>query len=153
MTEVTLKPCAFCGGAPLIGQTLDHAWYAMCEKDFCARLESYWRTEAEAVAAWNTRPASTEPADAPKQRPWCETCGKGVHEVLCPTCAKWWNDNPPPNDALAEAREALALARNRLQACAVEATVRAMAQSYEWAEWAADADAALSRLNAQGEKP
>jgi hypothetical protein len=29
-------------------------------------------------------------------RPWCETCDKDVHEVLCPTCAKWWSDNPPP---------------------------------------------------------
>ena len=30
-------------------------------------------------------------------RPHCDTCGKDVHEVLCPTCAKWWHDNPPPS--------------------------------------------------------
>ena len=53
--EVTLKPCPFCGGDPLIGQTLDHAWFAMCERDFCAKLETYWRTEAEAITAWNMR--------------------------------------------------------------------------------------------------
>lgn len=53
--EVTLKPCPFCGGDPLIGQTLDHAWFAMCERDFCAKLEAYWRTEAEAITAWNMR--------------------------------------------------------------------------------------------------
>lgn len=29
-------------------------------------------------------------------KPFCSTCGKDVHEVLCPTCAKWWNDNPLP---------------------------------------------------------
>lgn len=35
-------------------------------------------------------------ATTPGKRPWCETCGKDVDEVLCPVCAKWWNDNPPP---------------------------------------------------------
>lgn len=36
---------------------------------------------------------STTPATA--KRPWCETCGEGVAEVLCQTCAKWWHDNAP----------------------------------------------------------
>lgn len=52
-----LHSCPFCGGKALIGQTLDHAWYAMCEQDFCCKIDSYWRTEAEACAAWNTRAA------------------------------------------------------------------------------------------------
>jgi hypothetical protein len=39
------------------------------------------------------------PPKEPKQRPWCETCGKDVPEVLCPTCAKWWHDNPPELEA------------------------------------------------------
>jgi hypothetical protein len=28
-------------------------------------------------------------------KPWCETCGKPVYEILCPVCAKWWEDNKP----------------------------------------------------------
>jgi len=36
--------------------------------------------------------------EGPKRRPWCETCGKDVQEVLCPTCTKWWHDNPPPEE-------------------------------------------------------
>lgn len=30
-----------------------------------------------------------------RSKPWCDTCGCDVQEVLCPKCAKWWNDNPP----------------------------------------------------------
>ena len=55
-----LLPCPFCGGAPLIGQTLDDAWYAMCEQDHCARLDKYWPTKGEAIAAWGTRTNSEE---------------------------------------------------------------------------------------------
>ncbi len=35
-------------------------------------------------------------AASPPEKPWCETCGEAVSEILCPKCAKWWNDNPPP---------------------------------------------------------
>lgn len=45
-----------------------------------------------------------------EQRPWCETCGKDVAEVLCPTCAKWWNDNPPPAQPSGDMVEAAAKA-------------------------------------------
>lgn len=55
-----LKPCPFCGGEALIGQTLDNAWYAMCAKDHCSKLECYWRTKAEAITAWNTRAPSAD---------------------------------------------------------------------------------------------
>jgi len=57
-------PCPFCGGEALIGQTLDGAWYAWCAKDFCARLEAYWRTEAEALTAWNARTVQAELVEA-----------------------------------------------------------------------------------------
>ncbi len=36
-----------------------------------------------------TRPTATA------RRPHCETCGKDVHEILCPVCAKWWEENKP----------------------------------------------------------
>jgi hypothetical protein len=29
------------------------------------------------------------------EKPHCDTCGKDVTEVLCPVCAKWWEDNAP----------------------------------------------------------
>ncbi|WP_303758398.1 Lar family restriction alleviation protein [Sphingobium yanoikuyae] len=58
-------PCPICGNTALVGQTLDDAWYAMCSQDKCVRLDCYWRTRAEAIAAWNQRatptPAQVEP--------------------------------------------------------------------------------------------
>lgn len=63
-----LKPCPFCGSKALVGQTLDYAWYAMCEKDFCCKLDSYWKTEAEAIAAWNTRDQRALNEAAAKER-------------------------------------------------------------------------------------
>lgn len=50
---------------------------------------------------------------APPKRPWCETCGEDVREVLCPTCAKWWADDPP--DIIALGAE---LKKARMQAIA-----------------------------------
>lgn len=38
--------------------------------------------------------------DPIRPKPFCVTCGEGVAEVLCPDCAKWWNDNPPPDPIL-----------------------------------------------------
>ena len=61
------------------------------------------------------------------KRPWCETCGKDVAEVLCPTCAKWWNDNnPPPTDA--EIVEMLAKA--------MQYTMRRMGVVPKWTDYA-----------------
>ena len=37
-----------------------------------------------------------------RARPWCDTCGKDVIDVLCPTCAKWWDDNPLPSRDIPE---------------------------------------------------
>lgn len=34
-----------------------------------------------------------EQTDRDAAEPWCDTCGAAVHEILCPTCAKWWDDN------------------------------------------------------------
>lgn len=55
-------------------------------------------TEAEAIAAWNTRLSAASGGGGTVRRPWCETCGATVAEVLCSTCAKWWADNPPPSE-------------------------------------------------------
>ena len=50
-----LEACPFCGSPALVGQTLDDAWYVMCQEDKCLRIDNYWPTKDEAVAAWNTR--------------------------------------------------------------------------------------------------
>ena len=55
-----LKPCPFCGGEALIGETLDDTWFGMCGLDNCCVLESYWPTKDEAIAAWNTRVGDTQ---------------------------------------------------------------------------------------------
>jgi hypothetical protein len=51
---------------------------------------------AEAIRLYVERyckPADQRQGDAIRQKPWCDTCGKEVAEILCPTCAKWWEDN------------------------------------------------------------
>ena len=54
-----LLACPFCGSPALAGQTLDGAWYAMCQEDKCLRIDNYWRTRSEAITAWNTRTPHT----------------------------------------------------------------------------------------------
>jgi hypothetical protein len=34
-----------------------------------------------------------------RPKPFCETCGCDVGEVLCPKCAKWWDENQQKSDA------------------------------------------------------
>lgn len=53
----------------------------------------------------------------PVKKPFCGTCGKDVEEILCPTCAKWWEDNDPTTQALLqEAREVLTKIERRTSA-------------------------------------
>lgn len=102
----SLEPCpAEClhtvdRGGPTVYQRRSDIFGVHCQTCRCST--EYYATEAEAIAAWNTRSPNA------RKRPYCDTCGKDVYEVLCPTCAKWWADNPPPfpnarNEVLEEA--------------------------------------------------
>lgn len=63
-TLAALKPCPFCGGAKvLVSQTIDQMgpnWYATCCQNTCAFI-GYFVTQAEAIAAWNTRTGQLAP--------------------------------------------------------------------------------------------
>ena len=52
MTE--LLPCPFCGGGSRTYRTIVGRFVACCNNPFCASVGPFG-TEAEAVAAWNTR--------------------------------------------------------------------------------------------------
>jgi hypothetical protein len=72
---------------------------------------STWQT----ILALARRIEAEQAAVPVKQRLYCETCGKDVPEVLCPTCAKWWDDNAPTTDRdrIAELEAALRFYANR----------------------------------------
>ena len=143
MTHTDLKPCPFCGGKPEIVRKTAHfrkdrrIILVHCGTEDCLGRQPEWDdqggyererdTEAEAITAWNTRHPEydvfrvrlgcvyepTRTPDTAPRKPFCETCGKDVAEVLCPTCAKWWADNPPPapsqsRDLIAEAQQCVA---------------------------------------------
>ena len=79
--ETTLLPCPFCGGEAEIrtqafGGVVFFAW---C--DSCETRGDYYCTEAEAIAAWNTRHVET-----------CElsVCGWDNDTIQCMACGAYW---------------------------------------------------------------
>lgn len=96
MTE--LLPCPFCGGEAeiLTAESMrgGYLFGIMCN-DCCSRGDVY-DTEAEAIAAWNTRAertckvaASYSPSDMNEQAEWyfAFSCG----------CELYWDESEPPN--------------------------------------------------------
>lgn len=98
-----LLPCPFCGGEAevqhqtreLYGDVVD--WYGVyCKKQFCGYVSGQ-STEAEAVAAWNTRAERTCQADYRSGGYgiggwYCSECGGYMHDDMqqdmayCPNC-------------------------------------------------------------------
>lgn len=79
---VELLPCPFCGGRAISGMTLDNLGYAMCASDTCWGLAGYLPTEAEAIAAWNTRALSA-----------IRTAVKGLEWQIDAITGMWWADS------------------------------------------------------------
>ena len=52
-----LKPCPFCGGEAHLSADTSHstAFFISCETEDCFGLMQWAETQAEAIAAWNTR--------------------------------------------------------------------------------------------------
>lgn len=101
-----LLPCPFCGGEAFPNIELTKHWIECRE---CAAESGCYRTEAEAIAAWNTRTATTDAEFARgvhdgnlwrrvKGHIRCRNCGLNIESVIaldgcnehaikhCPNC-------------------------------------------------------------------
>lgn len=91
MTE--LLPCPFCGGEAEIHPSDDWdvnltgaTYFIWCDK--CETRGDYYNTEAEAIAAWNTR---AERMCHPKPTAWG---GSGYHVSMCSECGGAFHGSP-----------------------------------------------------------
>ena len=98
----TLLPCPFCGGEAELctwyggGEHCETVYTVMCDNDNCPMdVKTFdFPTEAEAVAAWNTRSAGTchsiDPVDSGEFF-ICSNCNFGAGRIefipnYCPSC-------------------------------------------------------------------
>lgn len=127
--EVTLLPCPFCGGsAKYYYHTpagMSNCHHVEC--DDCGNGTCLHETEAEAIAAWNTRTAATEPLEA-------------QIAVLCEALQEIERRSDEWNHCLSSWSGALSMSRKQAEAVSLEA------------EWSAlVATAALAKIEAMKE--
>lgn len=71
--QEVLEACPFCGGENIQAVWLGGLWKTVCDK--CGSSGGLCETEAESVAAWNTRPSPwVEITDDPKSLPETGSC-------------------------------------------------------------------------------
>lgn len=97
-----LKPCPFCGGEAAVFTYNNEEYDVKCCNPYCLAKSSCWDTEAEAIAAWNTRHVETcsmEPLNAfytdlngLNQTEWgvCSNCGTAspIDATYCCECGR-----------------------------------------------------------------
>lgn len=71
MAGTKLLPCPFCGGEAQVARTAAGYWAAYCEEPMCGSVGNF-KTEAEAIDAWNTR---AERTCRMTDRGECSECG------------------------------------------------------------------------------
>ena len=96
-TETKLLPCPFCGGEPIIHESMFGGFTACCSEIKCCGLVCRYPTEAEAIEAWNTRSERTAKVEI-----YTDTVyGEARNVVLCGECGSFlswdieWEDLAP----------------------------------------------------------
>ena len=100
--ETTLLPCPFCGGKAAM-EHVSQIWepreryWAACQS--CHMSGKHYRTESEAIEAWNTRAVETCEMYRDDSGIWhCKSCEGGA-DVLTGSDGELdaWNDSWSPN--------------------------------------------------------
>ena len=110
--QVQLLPCPFCGYA---NPSMFYEWQVVCrpalDEDYppefgCDAEGPFGKTEAEAIAAWNTRHTATAEA-LEAMREAREALGQSAHTLTGATIGKYEVDFKPPLELVVRAFERL----------------------------------------------